>query len=360
MLASIVNGKVTLKNPTEIIKNLDPSFEMKLDYTPKSEHDIIKLKGSRILTNGNFMLFISRAGSGKSNVMEALAANAINPDCDAFGFEVDIGDEKVCLIDTERSLNNFNDGYKRIQKRAGIHQNHSEIDEANQRLKRCQLYSYKSITDFKILLKTFKHHASQGYKLILADQIADFILNVNDIEQSHMLLMELEGICLKYDCGIVLTIHPNPKDADLKATGHLGSFLQKKSESTLAIIPADDETRVITSKFGHGKLRNSMHVETAFMWDSDSRMFIGTELLPKIKEKVNQANLEMDSIIEELFSEKMFVSKEEMLIFVQERKKDPKLKFTYIEEYNNKRNAFFLIDGYYQRNNKDKYDDVPF
>src|SRR2546422_381240 len=79
------------------------SFRMRFSFTPKKEKTIIKLGGESICSIGNVTMIIAPPGSGKSNVCEAAAAGAINPDCDALGFEVD--SEKTLYIDTERVLN---------------------------------------------------------------------------------------------------------------------------------------------------------------------------------------------------------------------------------------------------------------
>ncbi len=352
MIADLSSGTFQLKNPIEVIPNLDKSFEMNFDYKRKQETTIIKIKDregkyQRILTNGNFALLISKAGSGKSNVMEALAANALVPECDAFGFKVDIGEGKVCLIDTERAYNDLHDGFHRIVSRASIAHDNQYIDE--HRIKNCHLYSYKQIDDIDLFLKNLWFHVDQGYKLVLVDQFADFMLDVNDMKESKTMVRELEKMCAKTDCGIVLTIHPNPLDPHYKATGHLGSFLQKKCESALACIKADDETRTITSNFGHGKLRNAKPIETAFIWDDDNKMFIGAELTSEISEKVNKKNLEMDSAFEELFEGRRHATKEEVWDFFKAKKKDQKLKWEFIQDYIDKRNTVKqdMFDNYY-------------
>lgn len=298
--------------------------------------------------------------------MEALAANAIMPDSDAFGFKVDIGEDGyVCMIDTERAYNDFHDGFYRIINRASIAYDNKYIDE--KRIKRCHLFSYKLIEDPDLFLKNLWHHVRQGYRLVLVDQIADFLMDVNQMKESKMIVREIEKMCAQTDCGMVLTIHPNPLDPNLKATGNLGSFLQKKCESALACIKADDETRLITSKFGHGKLRNAKPVETAFMWDDDLKMFIGAQLTTEIKDKTNKRNLEMDAIIEELFegdgkqSGIRHASKEELFEFVKIKKNDMNLKWEFIQDYIDRRNTVKkdMLDNYYH-NNEERMDEAPF
>ncbi len=362
-VADLSSGMFQLKDPLEILPNLDKSFEMNFRYKRKPETTIIKIKDKygdwqRILTNGNFALIISKAGSGKSNIIEALAANALVPECDAFGFKVDIGEGSVAILDTERAYNDFHDGLHRIVNRASIAHDNQYLTE--DRIKKCHLFSYKQIDDVDLFLKNLWHHVNQGYKLILVDQIADFLMDVNQMKESKILVRELEKMCAKTDCGMVLTIHPNPLDPNMKATGNLGSFLQKKCESALACIKADDQTRTITSNFGHGKLRNAKPIETAFMWDDDKKMFIGAQLTSDIEEKVNRKNMEMDSFVEELFQNQRSATKEELWDFIKEKKNDMKLKWEFIQDYIDKR-AVVKQDlfGNYFHNIEEKMD-APF
>lgn len=360
MIAEFKNGKLALKSSKEVLPHIDKSYEMNFSYVRKDETSIIKHKDQNLLTNGNMLLLISRAGSGKSNIMEALAANALNPYCDAFGFDVNIGnDGMVCLIDTERTYNDLHKGFNRILNRARIEGDGNFVDDV--RIKRCHLYSYKLIDDIDAFIKNLWHHCEQGYRLILIDQIADFLADVNNIVESKMLTRELEKMGAKFDNGIVMTIHPNPKDPDHKATGHLGSFLQKKCESVLACMKADDDTRIITTKFSQGKVRNGFDIETGFMWDDDLKMFIGTELSKKVVDKVSRDNQEMDAYMEEIFETSMSVTAEDMVRFIREKKNDKNIKKQYIDAYMKSRNTICLdMLGNYQKNTTELFDDAPF
>jgi len=75
--------------------------------------------------------------------------------------------------------------------------------------------------------------------LICIDGIADLCLNTNDIEKSKIIAQKImqwnEG------CHIIGVIHKTfEKD---RATGHLGSFIQKKAETTIFLNITDNDTK---------------------------------------------------------------------------------------------------------------------
>jgi hypothetical protein len=75
--------------------------------------------------------------------------------------------------------------------------------------------------------------------LICIDGIADLCMNTNDIEKSKTIAQKImqwnEG------CHIIGVIHKTfEKD---KATGHLGTFIQKKAETTIFLSITDNETK---------------------------------------------------------------------------------------------------------------------
>jgi len=69
--------------------------------------------------------------------------------------------------------------------------------------------------------------------LSVIDGIADFIGSVNDEEEANNIVSFFEHLAIKYNTAIILILHLNPGSD--KERGHLGSQLQRKSESVLTI-----------------------------------------------------------------------------------------------------------------------------
>jgi energy-coupling factor transporter ATP-binding protein EcfA2 len=354
-------GELDLRNPDEPEKFIDNSFEMTLSYVPKQEINIIKLNNEPVLTNGNIMLLVSHAGSGKSNICEAILAGALNEYADSFGFEVNIGDGRCLFIDTERTQNDINRGYKRIINRAKGYENLDFFE--GDKMKRCTVRSYKLLDNVDEYLKHLWSHAKEGYNLIIVDVVTDFLDNINSLEESKKFVKQLEKILAIYDCAFLLTIHPNPKDSELKARGHIGTILQQKAESVFACIKADNNTRVLTTDFSQGKVRNAYDkVETAFMWDDDKKMFVGAEVTEKTKKKISKDYLEFDTIIEEIFETQKCIKGEDLAKIIANKTGNQKITIKHVEALAKERGTIYLneFDGMYYRTIKDLYDNVPF
>ena len=69
--------------------------------------------------------------------------------------------------------------------------------------------------------------------LVVIDGIADLCNNVNCVEESNRVVQKVMEWTEKYDCHMVLVIHSN--FGSDKPTGHLGSFLEKKTENQIQL-----------------------------------------------------------------------------------------------------------------------------
>lgn len=69
--------------------------------------------------------------------------------------------------------------------------------------------------------------------LVIIDGIADLCNDVNNIEESNKVVQKVMEWTAKHKCHIFLVIHSN--FGTDKATGHLGSFLEKKTETQIQL-----------------------------------------------------------------------------------------------------------------------------
>lgn len=77
--------------------------------------------------------------------------------------------------------------------------------------------------------------------LVVIDGVADLVRDVNSLEDCNDIVQKLMEWTIKFDCHIVTIIHSN-WGSD-KPTGHLGSALEKKTETQISL-----EYDTITSK----------------------------------------------------------------------------------------------------------------
>jgi hypothetical protein len=87
-----------------------------------------------------------------------------------------------------------------------------------------------------------KQIIEQGQKigLVTIDGIADLVSDANNIEESNLIVQKVMTWSSIYDCHIMLVVHTN--FGSTKATGHLGSFLQKKCETEILLEANEDES----------------------------------------------------------------------------------------------------------------------
>ena len=69
--------------------------------------------------------------------------------------------------------------------------------------------------------------------LVVIDGIADLVSDVNNLEQSNQVSQKLMEWSQKFNCHIITVIHSN--FGSDKPTGHLGSFLEKKTETQIQL-----------------------------------------------------------------------------------------------------------------------------
>ena len=104
-------------------------------------------------------------------------------------------------------------------------------------------FSLKALTDdervqfIDAVVNDPKYKGKIGW--ISIDGIADLCLNTNDIEKSKEIAQKI--MTWNEGCHVQVVIHKT-FDKD-KATGHLGSFLQKKAETTIFLKDTDRETK---------------------------------------------------------------------------------------------------------------------
>jgi len=77
--------------------------------------------------------------------------------------------------------------------------------------------------------------AARGVFAVFLDGAADFVIDVNDTEESFGFVEMLHGWAILYNCVIVCVLHENPGSEYAKTRGHLGSQLERKAETNLRL-----------------------------------------------------------------------------------------------------------------------------
>lgn len=202
-----------------------------IDFVPPVP--IVKIKDAVISTAGNITTFSGLPKSGKTAVTNVLIAGAVSIDGKYDGFEgiqVEPNPDGLAVIcfDTEQSKQKQQKNLQIILKRLGISECPPNLLCYN--LKEVPLGVYKKVV--REICEAAKEEFG-GIHMIVIDGGADFVLDVNDPTSSTKLVRFFERLAVKHDTCVVLIIHLNPGSA--KERGHLGSQLQRKGESVIAI-----------------------------------------------------------------------------------------------------------------------------
>jgi len=82
-------------------------------------------------------------------------------------------------------------------------------------------------------IEYFLYNKVQDAGLVVIDGIADLVSDVNNLDESSMVIQKLMKWTEELNCHIVTVIHSNYGTE--KPTGHLGSYLEKKAETQIQL-----------------------------------------------------------------------------------------------------------------------------
>jgi hypothetical protein len=239
-IKSIVPDKITEEKTTqnmlmELIKeecSIDTSEVM--DYPPTAlslGETIIKTKKGNITfpipigTFGNFS-FVQAPPKTKKTFFISLLASVFLSGNNNFGGKIKGYRNNKCLLhfDTEQGSWHAQRVFKRVQDMAGVKD-----------LGCYQTYALRTIS-YKQRLEFIEYCLEENKDkngLVIIDGIADCVSDVNNLEESNLCVQKIMQLSARYNCHIITVIHSNFGSS--KPTGHLGSFLEKKTETQIEL-----------------------------------------------------------------------------------------------------------------------------
>ena len=176
-------------------------------------------------TYGNFS-FVQAPPKSKKTFFVSLLASVYLSGGNNFGGKLKGHRDGRCLMhfDTEQGHWHAQRVFKRVQ------------DMSNTKEVGCyHTYALRTI-GYKERLQFIEHCLEQNKGkngLVIIDGVADLVSDVNNLEESNLCVQKIMQLSAKYDCHIITVIHSN-YGSD-KPTGHLGSFLEKKTENQVQL-----------------------------------------------------------------------------------------------------------------------------
>jgi hypothetical protein len=214
-------------------------------------------------TYGNFSFIQAPPKSMKTFFASLLGSAYCNPEGNyTMGMNSFRGDREFIHIDTEQSDWHSQRVMKRIQwMNKGVNLDHYHTfalrrESCSSRVSFIEHYLTKLQDDGKKI------------GLVIIDGIADLIKNVNNEEEASYITQKIMTWTSVFDCHISTIIHSNYGSE--KPTGHLGSLLEKKTETQIKLDKGDDGFVTATCRRG----RNTPFKDFKFTLDGNGLPYI--------------------------------------------------------------------------------------
>lgn len=217
------------------VTNLD-EFLFNPNVIIDDEETLVNIQGKKVLTQGNIMCISGKPKSRKSVVAHSILASAIASK-PVLGIECNI-DGDIVLIDTEQSHSDISKSLQRLKLMAGIDQFESNL----------KVYSFRSLNADKIKVAIPKILTDNSkVKLLIIDGALDLINNMNDVIEVKDTIDWFKSLLVNYNIGIVTIVHQSK--ASNFTIGHLGSFLDRFSQSVIEVAKLDNGNSNIKSQY---------------------------------------------------------------------------------------------------------------
>lgn len=176
-------------------------------------------------TYGNFSFIAAPPKSKKTFFVTLLSAVYLKGQLDVYAKGM-IGHRKGrCLVhfDTEQGRFHAHKVFKRVVDMTGL-------DNECYHTFGLRTLSNKDRLKF---IEYYLYHKVQDVGLVVIDGIADLVSDVNNLDESSIVVQKLMQWTEELDCHIITVIHSNYGTE--KPTGHLGSLLEKKTETQIQL-----------------------------------------------------------------------------------------------------------------------------
>jgi len=181
-----------------------------------------------IATYGNFSFIQAPPKSMKTFFVSLLSSVFVNSECEFTGNLKSFRDNKHLIhFDTEQGDWHSQGVFNRVKRM------NEGLDLDFYHTFALRKVGYKSRLQFiEYYLQSLKDDGKE-VGLVIIDGIADLVSDVNNLQESNDVVQKIMTLTTLYNCHIVTVIHSN-WGSD-KATGHLGSLLEKKTETQIKL-----------------------------------------------------------------------------------------------------------------------------
>lgn len=241
---------------------------------------IFTAAGTTICTPGNLTAYYSQAKAGKTAIIGGMLAatmelpGALN---DTLGFKGSNALNKAVIhFDTEQSRYDWQQMLRTAMRRAKVDQPPSWL--------KSHILTGRTAGECRILAdRVIARYAKEfgGVYAVFFDGVGDLVTDVNEPKECNELVAHLHGQAITHDCAIVNVLHMNAGNESEKGRGHLGSQLERKSESNITMEKVDG----ISSYWGIKQRGRAISKDSApsFQWSDEAGMHVSCAATPAEK-----------------------------------------------------------------------------
>lgn len=266
---------------------------------PPEAKSVYRVLEVTICTGGNLTAITAQAKAGKTAFLGAMIASALT-ECqsgaDTFGIFSENPNELALLhFDTEQSPFDHYEVVATALKRA-------QVEEKPDWLQSFWLKGTEAKAIQRLVKEIIVKESGErgGIHSILLDGIGDMVVNVNDPGECNDFISELEGIAVEHDCPVVGVIHFNPGTQSGKVRGHLGSQLERKSETNLVLEKDGEVTQVFSEKQRRAPILKGQG--PTFTWNTEAQMHVSCDGKVSVKQKAKLEEMKCER--DDVFSNK--------------------------------------------------------
>jgi hypothetical protein len=263
---------------------------------PPPARSIYRLGNATIATPGNLFVIAAQAKAGKSALVGALIASATGAHGDTLGMVSGNADGRGLVhFDTEQSPADHHGIVATALRRVRI-----DIQPPwlrSYRIADVPMKERFGLLEYELGCAGQDHG---GIHSALLDGVADLVADPNDSAEAFATVERLHRLAVAHDTSIVCVLHFNPGSDFNKTRGHLGSQLERKAETNLALEKADGATVVYTKLARHAHIEKDAGVR--FQWDAEAGMHLSCGTMQN--EKADADTFHLQAIADEIFSDK--------------------------------------------------------
>ena len=233
---------------------------------PPPAFPIYKICGKAICTPGNLTAVSAHIKSGKTAFVCACAAASFGIEGDTLGVDSsNLQELAVIHFDTEQSSADHYAVVSKALSRIAVKKSPDWF--RSYRIADIDPKKRFELLEFEMRRANRKHG---GIHSVLLDGAADFLKDVNNIEESMSRVARLHMLAIEYRTHIICVIHFNP--GTKKTRGHFGSELARKAESNLILDKVQEIVTVSTESSRHAVIAKKDGPR--FKWDKSTEMHL--------------------------------------------------------------------------------------